>query len=61
MDLQQLIEACGEDFRWLKKKGHGKNTQWLAQGRPHPITAPDIKVYAPTPLEAVKELLAKIK
>jgi len=60
MEIEQLIKMCGEDFRWLKKRGHGNNTQWLAQGRPHPITMPDVKVYADTPLEAMRILSKKL-
>ena len=55
--VAELIEILGEDFRWLKKRGHNENTVWLAQARIHPITSKDIKVTAKTPQEALAKLL----
>ena len=55
-DILPLIEACGEDFRWLKKRGHGDRTVWLAQGRQHPVTK-DIKMVGATPTEALEKLV----
>ena len=58
--LSELIEACGDDFRWLKHnhhaKGKGIEVKWMAQGRPHPISAKDIKCFASTPEEAIARL-----
>ena len=51
--LSELIEACGEDFRWLKLR---TKDLWLAQGRPHPVGKKEPRCYAPTPEEAVAKL-----
>lgn len=33
--LSELIEACGEDFRWLKHNHRESEHRFMAQGRPH--------------------------
>jgi hypothetical protein len=58
--LEQLIEECGDDFRWLKARGHNETRVWLAQGRPHPINSKDIHAIGRTPIEAVYLLLEKL-
>lgn len=60
MPLEQVIEKMGDDFRWLKKRGHGERTVWLAQGRPHPIVTKDIRCIGKTPREALVLLLVKM-
>ncbi len=60
MTLEKLIEKCGDEFRWLKKKGHGKNTIWIAQQRQHPVELGDIRAQGKTPIEALEKLLKLI-
>lgn len=50
--LSELIEACGNDFRWLKARGDS----WLAQGRLHPVGKREPRCYGSTPEEAVANL-----
>lgn len=50
--LEELIEACGPEFRWLKNK----KTFWFAQQRQHPNVLGDMKTAGKTPSEAVARL-----
>ena len=57
MTLEQLIEKCGDEFRWLKKKGHGKGTVWIAQQRQHPVEKGDVRAQGKTAREAMENLV----
>lgn len=54
--LSELIEACGEDFRWLKRNRHDKERVFMAQGRPHPVGNKEPKCWGKFPEEAVARL-----
>lgn len=58
--LSGLIERCGEEFRWLKHKGHGKQEHWMAQQRRHPAELGDVRATGKTPKEAVRNLLSRL-
>jgi hypothetical protein len=55
--LLELINACGDEFRWLKHRGNN----WLAQQRQHPVGLGDISASGSTPDEAVANLWLKLK
>ncbi len=65
--LSELIEACGDNLRWIKHNIHDKKVAWLAQGRPHnevrhpKLGSPDIRCYAETPEEAVANLWLELQ
>ena len=59
--LEELIDACGNDFRWLKHNTHDPEHIWMAQGRPHWKTIdgkglPEPRCWGKTPIEAVAKL-----
>jgi hypothetical protein len=58
--MEELILAMADNFKHLKKRGHGERTMWLAQARPHPIVDKDIRYTAKTPLEALQGLYNKL-
>lgn len=71
VDLQTLIEQCGDRFRWLENfahKGVQRENKWLAQARGEKYENPDGSIRSEkdviargkTPTEAVRNLLSTL-